>query len=125
MGIIKTLREYSSVTLLMKQLNHSDQDIYNEVVDSLLVCARNNNLSDKELEAISSEVQKIAKKLYTMNECKKLLPDDKNQTLMIDHLNNEIQNTLPSLLKLGVMDKPNTPIAVSYTHLTLPTNREV
>ena len=110
MGIIKTLREYSSVTLLMKQLNHSDQDIYNEVVDSLLVCARNNNLSDKELEAISSEVQKIAKKLYTMNECKKLLPDDKNQTLMIDHLNNEIQNTLPSLLKLGVLDKPNTPI---------------
>ena len=110
MGIIKTLREYSSVTLLMKQLNHSDQDIYNEVVDSLLVCARNNNLSDEELEAISSEVQKIAKKLYTMNECKKLLPDDKNQTLMIDHLNNEIQNTLPSLLKLGVMGKPNTPI---------------
>ena len=110
MGIIKTLREYSSVTLLMKQLNHSDQDIYNEVVDSLLVCARNDNLSDKELEAISSEVQKIAKKLYTMNECKKLLPDDKNQTLMIDHLNNEIQNTLPSLLKLGVLDKPNTPI---------------
>ena len=94
----------------MKQLNHSDQDIYNEVVDSLLVCARNNNLSDKELEAISSEVQKIAKKLYAMNECKKLLPDDKNQTLMIDHLNNEIQNTLPSLLKLGVLDKPNTPI---------------
>ena len=110
MGIIKTIREYSCVTLLMKQLNRSDQDIYNEVVDSLLVCARNNNLSDEELEAISSEVQKIAKKLYTMNECKKLLPDDKNQTLMIDHLNNEIQNTLPSLLKLGVMDKPNTPI---------------
>ena len=45
-----------------------------------------------------------------MNECKKLQPDDKNQTLMIDHLNNEIQNTLPSLLKLGVMGKPNTPI---------------
>ena len=110
LGIIKTLREYSSVNLLIKQLNHSDQDIYNEVVDSLLVCARNNDLSEEELDATSSEIQKIAKKLYTMNECKKLLPDDKNQTLMVDHLNNEIQNTLPSLLKLGVMNKPNTPI---------------
>ena len=110
LGIIKTLREYSSVELLMKQLNHTDQDIYNEVVDSLLVCARTTDLSEKELHAISSEIQKIAKKLYTMNECKKLLPDDENQTLMVDHLNNEIQNTLPSLLKLGVMRKPNTPI---------------
>ena len=110
LGIIKTLREYSSVNLLIKQLNHSDQDIYNEVVDSLLVCARNNDLSEEELDTTSSEIQKIAKKLYTMNECKKLLPDDKNQTLMVDHLNNEIQNTLPSLLKLGVMNKPNTPI---------------
>ena len=94
LGIIKTLREYSSVNLLIKQLNHSDQDIYNEVVDSLLVCARNNDLSEEELDATSSEIQKIAKKLYTMNECKKLLPDDKNQTLMVDHLNNEIQSRI-------------------------------
>ena len=29
---------------------------------------------------------------------------------MKDYLTNEIQNTLPTLLKLGVMDKPQTPI---------------
>ena len=110
LGIIKTLREYSSTDLLMKQLNYADQDIYNEVVDSLLICARNKDLNEDELNTTSSEIQKIAKKLYTMNECKRLLPNDENQTLMIDHLNNEIQNTLPSLLKLGVMRKPNTPI---------------
>ena len=110
LGIIKTLREYSSTKLLIKQLHHTDQDIYNEVVDSLLICARRQDLSEGELDITSSEIQKIARKLYAMNECKKLIPDDKNQTLMVDHLNNEIQNTLPSLLKLGVMGKPNTPI---------------
>ena len=68
------------------------------------------DLSEEELDITLSEIQKIARKLYAMNECKKLIPDDKNQTLMVDHLNNEIQNTLPSLLKLGVMGKPNTPI---------------
>jgi len=110
LGIIKTLRDYPSVDLLMNQLHHADQDIYNEVVDSLLVCARVESLNEKQLNIISSEIQRIAKKLYAMNESKKLLPDDDKQMLMIDHFNNEIQNTLPSLLKLGVMSKPNTPI---------------
>jgi hypothetical protein len=44
-----------------------------------------------------------------------MLPDDKHQFLMKDHLNNEIQNTLPTLLKLGVLDVPDTPIE-TYIH---------
>ena len=34
---------------------------------------------------------------------------------MYDYLNNEIQNTLPTLLKLGVIDIPDTPIE-TYIH---------
>ena len=34
---------------------------------------------------------------------------------MYDYLNNEIQNTLPTLLKLGVIDVPDTPIE-TYIH---------
>ena len=113
LGIIRALREYdghTSIDILISQLSHNDQDIYNEVIDSLIICARINQLDENELEIVANEIQKIAKKVYAMNECKKLLPEDENQILMVDHLNNEIQNTLPSLLKLGVMGKPNTPI---------------
>ena len=113
LGIVRALREYeghASIKILMSQLSHNGQDIYNEVIDSLLICARTNQLDENELEIVANEIQKIAKKVYAMNECKKLLPEDENQILMVDHLNNEIQNTLPSLLKLGVMGKPDTPI---------------
>ena len=34
---------------------------------------------------------------------------------MNDYLNSEIQHTLPTLLKLGVIDKPETPIEI-YIH---------
>ena len=40
----------------------------------------------------------------------KTASENDKKLLIIDHLNNEIQNALPSLLKLGVMSKPNTPI---------------
>jgi hypothetical protein len=44
-----------------------------------------------------------------------MLPDDEHRFLMKDHLNNQIQNTLPTLLKLGVLDIPDTPIE-TYIH---------
>ena len=89
LGIIRALREYeghTSIKILMSQLSHNDQDIYNEVIDSLLICARTNQLDEKELEIVANEIQKTAKKVYAMNECKKLLPEDENQILMFDHL---------------------------------------
>ena len=109
-GIIKALKDYPASNLLLDQLDETDQGIYNETVDSLLVRARAEELDEKRLEIISSEIQKVARKLYALHVCKKLLPENDKKLLIIDHLNNEIQNTLPSLLKLGVMSKPNTPI---------------
>lgn len=109
-GIVKALKDYSDVNLLLNQLDEADQGMYNETVDSLLVCARAESFDENRLEVISGEIHKIARKLYAFNVCKKLLPENNKQLLMVDHLNNEIQNTLPSLLKLGVMSKPNTPI---------------
>ena len=44
-----------------------------------------------------------------------MLPENEHQFLMKDYLNNEIQNTLPTLLKLGVLDVPDTPIE-TYIH---------
>jgi HEAT repeat protein len=113
LGIIRTLREYpdeASIKLLISQLDNSDQDIYNLVVESLLAIAREDSIGEEYKSRIAHEINTIAKKVYALSECIKMLPQDENQFLMKDFLNNEIQNTLPTLLKLGVLDVPDTPI---------------
>ena len=118
LGIIRTLREYpneDSIELLISQLDNNDQDIYNTIVESLLAIARVNPINENKQNQIADEINTIAEKVYTLNECLNMLPDDEHKFLMQDHLNNEIQNTLPTLLKLGVLDVPETPIE-TYIH---------
>ncbi|MDB9884259.1 cyclic nucleotide-binding domain-containing protein, partial [Candidatus Marinimicrobia bacterium] len=113
LGIIRTLREYpdeASIKLLISQLDNSDQDIYNLVVESLLAIARVDSIGEEYKSRIAHEINTIAKKVYALSECIKMLPQDEHQFLMKDFLDNEIQNTLPTLLKLGVLDVPDTPI---------------
>ena len=113
LGIIRALREYpddKSIGLLMSQLKSTDQDIYNESVDSLLAIARIEPLNEENIKNISHEINTIANRLYALYETIKILPEDEHAFLLNDFLNSEIQNILPTLLKLGVMDKPDTPI---------------
>ena len=118
LGIIRTLREYpndDSINLLLTQLNREDQDVYNEVVDSLLAIARIHPIDEEKKEEIAQEIRAMAHKVYALNEAIHLTPEDENKFFLQDHLNNEIQNTLPTLLKLGVLHVPDTPIE-TYIH---------
>ena len=118
LGIIRALREYPNdkpIDMLLGQLDQNDQDVYNEVVDSLLTIARLHPFGEEKKAKITEEIRMIASRVYSLNESIKLIPDDDNKFLMYDYLNNEIQNTLPTLLKLGVIDIPDTPIE-TYIH---------
>ena len=118
LGIIRALREYPNdkpIDMLLGQLDQDDQDVYNEVVDSLLTIARLHPFGEEKKAKITKEIRMIASRVYSLNEAIKLIPDDDNKFLMYDYLNNEIQNTLPTLLKLGVIDIPDTPIE-TYIH---------
>ncbi len=113
MGIIRALREYpenKSIELLISQLQSTDQNIYKESVDALLAIARVEPLNEDNIKIISNEINTVANRLYALYETIKILPEDENTFLLNDFLNSEIQNILPTLLKLGVMDKPETPI---------------
>ena len=117
-GIIRALREYPNdkpIDMLLGQLDKDDQDVYNKAVDSLLAIARLHPFGEDKKAKISKEIRMIASRVYALNEAIKLIPDDDNKFLMYDYLNNEIQNTLPTLLKLGVIDIPDTPIE-TYIH---------
>ena len=118
LGIIRALREYPNdkpIDMLLGQLDKDDQDVYNEAVDSLLAIARLHPFGEEKKTKITKEIRMIATRLYALNEAIKLIPDDDNKFLMYDYLNNGIQNTLPTLLKLGVINIPDTPIE-TYIH---------
>ena len=118
LGIIRALREYPNdkpIDMLLGQLDKDDQNVYNEAVDSLLAIARLHPFGEEKKAKIAKEIRMIASRVYALNEAIKLIPDDDNKFLMYDYLNNEIQNTLPTLLKLGVIDIPDTPIE-TYIH---------
>ena len=101
-----------SIELLISQLKSTDQNIYKESVDALLAIARVEPLNEDNIKIISNEINTVANRLYALYETIKILPEDENTFLLNDFLNSEIQNILPTLLKLGVMDKPDTPIEV-------------
>ncbi|GIT57344.1 MAG: hypothetical protein Ct9H300mP18_07730 [Candidatus Neomarinimicrobiota bacterium] len=124
LGIVRALRDFpndESINHLISQLSSTDQDIYNESVDSLLAIARIEPLSEGNINKISEEINSIANKLYALYETIKILPENEDSILIHDYLNNEIQNILPTLLKLGVMGIPDTPIE---TYIQTVKNRD-
>ena len=99
LGIVRALRDFpndESINHLISQLSSTDQDIYNESVDSLLAIARIEPLSEGNINKISEEINSIANKLYALYETIKILPENEDSILIHDYLNNEIQNILPT-----------------------------
>ena len=58
----------------MSQLKSTDQDVYNESVDSLLAIARIEPLNEENIKNISHEINTIANRLYALYETIKILP---------------------------------------------------
>ena len=113
LGIVRALRDFpndESINHLISQLSSTDPDIYKESVDSLLAIARIEPFNEEYLNKIEKEINSVANKLYAIYETIKILPENEDSILIHDYLNNEIQNILPTLLKLGVMSIPDTPI---------------
>lgn len=117
-GLIRTLKEYpgnSTVNLLMEQLDREDFLAFSEAVESLLIVARSEPLPDEILNSIKSETWELARQMYSLNETIHLLPEDRHDILLKDYLETEIKKRIPTLMKLGVLDVPDTPVE-TYIH---------
>ncbi len=118
LGIIRTLKEYPSklsIQLLFQGMDISDFQLYQEAIDSILSLARIQPLDDESLNRISVETHSLAGKIYSFNEILNLLPENESNFLLKDYVENEIAQMIPALMKLGVMDVPDTPVE-TYIH---------
>ena len=119
-GIVRTLKTYprlKSVDLIVGLLPPDDITLYRECVDSLLFIARRAPLSKDVLHRLETETRRLAEKIYSDYQVINLLSpySDRDTVLMKDYFHHEIQTALPILLKLGILDVPDTPIE-TYIH---------
>jgi len=118
LGMLRALREYpseDSIRMLLNQLDTRDFQVYAEIIDSLLVVARSHPLNEKTLKQLEGETTKVAKTLYQLNETLRLLPHHKDALLLKDFLETAIRRRIPTLIKLGILDVPETPVE-TYIH---------
>ncbi|MEE2876371.1 MAG: Npt1/Npt2 family nucleotide transporter [Candidatus Neomarinimicrobiota bacterium] len=113
LGIIRCLRHYGderSARILSSLLHHDKLLFLSETVDSILGVARKTDLSEEFLTEVSSDLKNLSRSAYQLNLFKAVLPNDENGLLLRDHVDSDIRRTVGILLKLGVLQTPNTPI---------------
>jgi ATP/ADP translocase len=122
-AILNTLKHYpgaGSAMVTSEMMDRSNPQIYRESVDTLLSIARNTPLPNALLEDLEDETRFIAELAYQHSIALDFFHDDSKSSLMEDHLNHKLALLRPVLLKLGVLDQPETRVE-TYIH-TLQSN---
>ena len=112
-GIIRTLKNYptkQSIGLTISRINPKTPPIQAEAVDALIHLAREISLEEEEISITKNELIKTARYAYEKIIALSQIEDTKNNQLLRYFLQNEIRKLIPVIMKLGIVDKPETPI---------------
>ena len=108
--ILKVYRSTETIDALIGLLERKEKRVLGEIIDTLLVMARQELLSDEQAGKLKHEINKISKHAYRLIDFLNSVEQvDKEHTLneVIQH---ELSKQVPFLLKLGVIDTPHTPV---------------
>ena len=112
-GIIRTLKNYptkQSIGLILSRINPKTPPIQVEAVDALIHLAREIPLEEEDITITKDELIKTAKYAYEKIIALSQIEDSKDNQLLRHFLQNEIRRLIPVIMKLGIIDKPETPI---------------
>ncbi|MEE8437196.1 MAG: cyclic nucleotide-binding domain-containing protein [Candidatus Neomarinimicrobiota bacterium] len=113
LGLIRTLKDYPdiiSLKLLLNQLDRNDFPLYSECIESILALAKENELPPEILEELAAETWELAHQMFDLNEILNLLPKGQDALFLQDFYEIEIKHRIPTLIKLGILDVPDTPV---------------
>lgn len=117
-NIIRTLSDYptsSTLALLAHCLQDERFPVFATTVDTFLAVARKKPLPQNIHQLLEQKTARLARSAYELTTFLTLIDSRESDGLLRDFLHTEILKRIPVLLKLGVMDVPNTPIE-SYIH---------
>ena len=112
-GIIRTLKNYptkQSIGLLLSRINPKTPPIQAEAVDALIHLAREIPLEKEDIIITKDVLIKTARYAYEKIIALSQIEDSKDNQLLRHFLQNEIKKLIPVIMKLGIIDKPETPI---------------
>jgi len=112
-GIIRTLKNYptkQSIGLLLSRINPKTPPIQGEAVDALIHLAREIPLEKEDIIITKDVLIKTARYAYEKIIALSQIEDSKDNQLLRHFLQNEIKKLIPVIMKLGIIDKPETPI---------------
>ena len=112
-GIIRTLKNYptkQSIGLILSRINPKTPPIQAEAVDGLIHLAREIPLEKEDIIITKDVLIKTARYAYEKIIALSQIEDSKDNQLLRYFLQNEIKKLIPVIMKLGIIDKPETPI---------------
>ena len=112
-GIIRTLKNYptkQSIGLILSRINPKTPPIQAEAVDALIHLAREIPLEKEDIIITKDVLIKTARYAYEKIIALSQIEDSKDNQLLRHFLQNEIKKSIPVIMKLGIIDKPETPI---------------
>jgi AAA family ATP:ADP antiporter len=120
-GVVHALQNYPdprAVEELVNRMDASKAALYAASVNTLLVIARQHPLPPELLNRINSELLQVARAIYKNYQILDTLKGQ--EPLLADMIKTEIQAALPTLLKLSVIDTPDTQIETIIEQLQAP-----
>ena len=112
-GILKTTPEFPSqdmVDLLITGLDDPDLLILNDISDALLKMSKKIKIDESTFATIENHISDISKRAYQLYQIKAQLMADHHASLILDHIENDLNKVIPILLKLGTLEEMDIPI---------------
>ena len=112
-GVIRTIKNYptkNSIDLLLSAVSPKVPPIQSEAVDSLIHIARELPLDENQIIIIKKELIKTSRYAYEKIIALSQINEDEENQLLRYLLQNEVRKLIPVIMKLGILDKPETPI---------------
>ena len=112
-GIFKSLKAYQnqkSIALLLLGLEEKDTSVVSMAADSLYLISKNKHIDKATINKIDKHINRIARYGYMLHIFKSHFKLNKNSLLLIDHIDNDLKDIIPILLKLGSLENPEIPL---------------
>lgn len=112
-GIVRTIKKYptkDSINMLLSAVSPKVPPIQAEAVDSLIHIAREHPLDEKQIAITKEELIKTSRYAYEKIIALSQIEENESNQLLRYLLQDEVRKLIPVIMKLGILDKPQTPI---------------
>ncbi len=112
-GIYKSLKRYQnqeSIDMLFKGLKEKDISLVSVAADSIYLISKKKIIKNSNLDTLNKHINRIAKYGYLLHIFSNHFNLNQNTLLLKDHIDNDLKEIIPILLKLGILENPEIPL---------------